>query len=89
MKDQTNPMLTAAIIEAVNHQLTGNEPPETRETYLRLITAGYSDEAAKKLVGAALSVEIYEMLQEKKAYNPARYIPNLAQLPKMPWEEDQ
>lgn len=89
MKSPTNPMLTAAIMEAVNNQLTGNEPPEAGETYQRLIKAGYADEEAKKLIGAALSVEIYEMLKEKKAYNPGRYIKNLAQLPKMPWEDDE
>jgi hypothetical protein len=89
MKSPTNPMLTAAILEAVNSQLTGNEPPEVCETHQRLIKAGYADEEAKKLMGAALSVEIYEMLKEKKAYNPGRYIKNLVQLPKMPWEDDE
>ena len=89
MNEPTNPKLTAAILEAVNNQLVENEPPETRTTYQRLIQQGYNDEAAKKLIGAALSVEIYGMLKEKTAYDQARYLQNLAHLPQMPWEENE
>ena len=89
MHDQVNPKLTAAILEAVNNQLAENEPAETRTTYMRLIANGHSDEEAKKLIGAVLSVEIYAMLKEKTAYDQARYIQNLAQLPELPWAENE
>jgi hypothetical protein len=89
MNDQANPKLTAAILEAVNNQLAENEPPETRTTYMRLIENGHSDEEAKKLIGAVLSVEIYAMLKEKTAYDQARYIQNLANLPQLPWTENE
>ena len=87
MKKQASPQLTAAILEAVNNQLSENEPLETRETYMRLIKAGYSDEEAKRLIGAILSTEIFEVLKEKKEYNRERYVKNLKNLPAMPWED--
>ena len=87
MKKQASPQLTAAILEAVNNQLSENEPPETRETYMRLVKDGYSDEESKRLIGAILSAEIFEVLKEKKEYNRDRYVKNLKNLPAMPWNE--
>ncbi len=86
MNEQANPRLTAAILSAVDNQLLENEPPETRTTYERLVAEGYSDEEARKLIGAALSAEMYDMLKEQKEYDQERYIETLRKLPEMPWE---
>ena len=88
MKNKSDPKLATVILDVVNNQLAENEPPETRETYLHLIKSGHSDKEAKKLIGAVLSVEIYEMLKEKKEYDKARYKKNLENLPAMPWAEN-
>ena len=86
MKDQASPQLTAAIMEAVNNQLRDSNPPETKETYDRLIASGISDKEAKRLIAVALSSEMFEMLKNKKDYSQQRYIASLRKLPKLPWD---
>lgn len=86
MNEQANTRLTAAILSVVDNQLLENEPPETRTTYERLVAKGYSDEEARKLIGATLSAEMYEMLKEQKEYDQERYTEALRKLPDMPWE---
>ena len=86
MKKQASPQLTAAILEAVDNQLRDLNPPETKETYDRLVASGISDKEARRLIGVALSSEMFEMLKYKKNYSSERYIGNLRKLPKLPWE---
>ena len=83
---QPNLKLKAAFLEIVDNQLRENDPPETRETYDRLLTVGYSDQEARELVGAVISAEIYQMLKQQKPFEEARFTKALRQLPKMPWE---
>ena len=86
MKKQAGPQLTAAILEAVDNQLRDLNPPETKETYDRLVASGISDKEARRLIAVALSSEMFQMLKCKKEYNPARYIASLRELPKLPWD---
>ena len=86
MKDQASPQLTAAIMEAVNNQLRDSNPPETKETYDRLVASGTSDKEARRLIAIALSTEMFEMLKNKKDYSQQRYIASLQKLPKLPWD---
>ena len=75
-----------AIIEAIEKQLEQNEPAETRKTLERLIASGESRENAMRFIASALSVEIFETLKNKKPYNEKRYIKNLKELPKLPYD---
>ena len=86
MKDQASPQLTAAIMEAVNNQLRNSNPPETKETYDRLVASGISDKEARRLIAIALSTEMFEMLKNKKDYSQQRYVASLRKLPKLPWD---
>ncbi len=86
MKDQASPQLTAAILEAVDNQLRDLNPPETKETYDRLVASGISNKEAKRLIAVALSSEMFQMLKYKKDYSPERYIASLRKLPQLPWD---
>ena len=86
MKNQASPQVTAAILEAVDNQLRDLKPPETKETYDRLIKSGISDNEARRLIAVALSSEMFQMLKYKKNYSPERYIASLRKLPKLPWD---
>ena len=86
MKNQASPQVTAAILEAVDNQLRDLKPPETKETYDRLIERGISDKEARRLIAVALSSEMFQMLKYKKDYSPERYIASLRKLPKLPWD---
>ena len=75
-----------AILEVVETQLKDNTPPETKQTYDRLILSGYTDTEAKKLIGFVVVTEIFDVLKRKQQYNEARFIAMLNKLPAMPWE---
>jgi len=76
-----NPALTAAILDVVDTQLRENTPPETRQTFERLLRAGYAPEDARRLIGNVVAQEIYHVLQRGEGYNEQRYLAALHGLP--------
>lgn len=78
-------VLRATILEVIANQLAALEPPETKQTYDRLVAQGYSDEQARELIGAVVASEIFHVLNEQKSFDNERYVAALAQLPQMPW----
>jgi hypothetical protein len=81
-----NQIAREALMEALENQLKGNNPPETRKTLQRLKAMGYSEEEAKNLIGQCLATEIFHVLKYKQPYNNERYIGYLKNLPKSPTE---
>jgi hypothetical protein len=73
-----------AILEAVDNQLRGNNPPEARATYERLRAEGHSDEDARRLIARALATELWHVLKEGEPYHHARYAAKLRRLPEEP-----
>ena len=69
----TNPHLKAAILEVVENQLRENNPPETRQTFERLLATGYSRQEAIEIIGSAVVGEIWAVLKENKPYDAVRY----------------
>ena len=57
-----NLRLKKLILEVVDNQLRENDPPVTRESYNRLIDAGYSVSEAKEKIGAVVIEEIYDVM---------------------------
>ena len=78
----------AAIFDIIENQLRDNNPPEARQTFQRLLAEGQTQEEAIKLIGCAVSVEIFEIMQHQQPLNESRYVENLSKLPEMPWEDD-
>jgi hypothetical protein len=78
--------MKAVILEVVNNQLESGDPPETRQTFNRLIEQGISEEDAKIFIGQAVTVEIFNIMKYGETFNLERYIKNLTGLPKEPWE---
>jgi hypothetical protein len=81
-----NTELRNQIFEVVENQISSNDPPETKITYDRLIVLGYSEFATKQLIGQCIAVEMFSVIKEQKPFNEARYIKNLTQLPKEPFD---
>ncbi len=69
----TNPRLKALILEVVEDQIRASDPPETRQTFERLLAAGYSRKQAMEMIGSALVEEIWGMLHERKLFDRARF----------------
>ena len=65
--------LKATILEVVENQVRENDPPETRQTLKRLLAAGYTRQRAVELIESAVVEEIWQVLQERKPFDRARY----------------
>lgn len=70
----------AAVFEIIENQLRDNNPPEVRQTFQRLLAEGQTQEEAIKLIGCAVSVEIFEIMQHQQPFNESRYVENLNNL---------
>ena len=86
MSEPDPAILRAAILEVVENQLRDNTPPESKQTFERLVAEGHTIEEAKRLIGVVVAHEIFNVLKRGAVYNPVRYIAALKRLPKLPGE---
>lgn len=82
-----NEVMREQIFTIINNQIADNQPPETKITYDRLISLGYSEFVTRQLIGQCVAVEIFNVLKNGKPFDEKRYISNLKQLPKEPVEK--
>ncbi len=73
-------------MDVVDNQIRNDDPPETRQTFNRLISQGISEEDAKIYIGQAVCVEIWDIMRNRKEFNKERFIRNLKRLPEEPIE---
>ncbi len=81
-----NPVLKEAVMNVVDNQIRNNNPPQTRQTYNRLVAEGHSKKEAKRLIACVVSSEIFDMLKKHEEFNEDRFVKALNKLPEMPWE---
>lgn len=86
LEDPRAVALRTTLLEVVDNQLREENPPETKQTYERLLRDGYTDEAARKLIAAVVSREIFDILKHQQPFNHTRYLHALKRLPRLPWE---
>jgi hypothetical protein len=79
-----NPQLAAAMLEIVDTQLRDRTPPETSETFARLIGMGYTPEGARQLLAHVVVREIFTVMARGEHYNAARFVAALHRLPALP-----
>jgi hypothetical protein len=72
--------------EVVENQIKSNSPPATKLTYNRLSQLGYNDFQIKQMIGQCVSVEIFEVVKSGQPFNEKRYVANLNNLPKEPFD---
>ena len=85
---EENEIMREQIFQIIDNQINQNDPPETKETYQRLANLGYNDFEVKQLIGQCIASELFNIMKNKKPFNPERYIKNLKQLPKEPVEDN-
>ena len=83
-EDEGSPYLKAAILEVVDNQIRDNDPPETSQTYARLVKEGHSKADAKRLIGCVVVSEIFDILKKKQPFDLKRYVEALGKLPELP-----
>jgi hypothetical protein len=76
--------LGRAVLDAVDQQIRSNDPPETRQTFDRLVASGHSEDEARRLIGTALAVEIFNIMKHEQEFDRVRFARNLARLPQLP-----
>jgi len=81
-----NEIVREQIFEIIRNEIKGNDPPETKITYNRLKTMGYSDFESNQLIGQCVAVELFQVMKFKEPFDEKRYIKNLKNLPKEPFE---
>ena len=86
---KADPVLNAAIMKVVDNQLRGNNPPQTQQTFKRLIAAGISENEAKRLIACVVSAEIFDVLKKQEPFNLERFVKGLDKLPALPWDEEE
>ena len=76
-----------AVFEAINNQIRNNNPPETKQTYDRLMKKIKNHDEVMKYIGVVMMAEILDILKTKKPFNKKRYIGRLNKLPDISWAE--
>ena len=81
MTESNGQILRDALLEILDNQLRAFDPPETKETYNRLIAEGYSEEETRNFLAAAIGMEINEMMREMEPFDRERFVATLRELP--------
>ncbi len=76
-----------AVLDAVDQQIRSNDPPETRQTFDRLVASGHSEAEARSLIGTAVAVEIFSIMKYHQEFDRVRFVRNLSRLPELPVED--
>ena len=74
----------APLHQAVEEQVRLNEPPAVAATLARLVAEGHARDEAIRLIGAVLMMELNEVMQTNRDFDPALYAARLAALPNLP-----
>jgi len=82
--EETNPFLGEQIIEVVRNQITANDPPQTKQTYERLLSEGHAEDDVMKMLACAVVAEMFYIAQEEKPFDQAKYVGMLNALPTLP-----
>jgi hypothetical protein len=85
---ETNPELGKMILEVVRNQIRDTDPPETRQTFERLKSEGYSADEARRLISTAITVGLFHITRDRHPFNRDRFVWNLAHLPREPWNKE-
>ncbi|WP_417201360.1 hypothetical protein [Bizionia sp.] len=83
---EENDMLREQISEIVKNQIENNDPPETKIIYKQLTKNGFNDFQSRQMIGQCVALELFEIIKMKKPFDNDRYIRNLKNLPKEPFE---
>ena len=78
----------AAIFEIIENQMSDADPPETKQTYDRLIADGHSRDETMKMIGCVVSSEIFGIVKRGESFDLSRFVAALHALPKLPWDDE-
>jgi hypothetical protein len=88
MQDSMSPLAREAILEVIENQMRDGTPPETKQTFDRLLAEGYSREETMKLLSFVILRDLSEMVKKKEMFNEQRYVAALHALPDLQLDDD-
>ncbi len=75
-----NPRLKALLLNVVDNQINDNKPIETKQTFTRLVRAGYTELQAKEKIAAVIAAAIYDAQMSGGPFDEAKYIKDISDL---------
>ena len=81
---KTNKRLHKAVLEVVDNQIRQSNPPETKETFDRLVREGHDVNEARRLIGCVVASEIFDILKKMEPFDEQRFVAALRKLPLLP-----
>ena len=72
-----------AIFEVVDNQIRQGTPPETKQTFDRLIKEGHSRDEARRLIAYVVAAEISDVMKSEQPYDEVRFVNALHALPNL------
>jgi hypothetical protein len=81
-----SPRLGKHLIEVIQKQIDDDDPPDAREAYDRLVTAGHAEEEVYGMVACAFTSVIFASRRAERDFDVELYAARLWALPQMPWE---
>ncbi len=84
---EPNEIMREQIFEVINNQIRENNPPETKKTFQRLRKLGYSEYETKQYIGQCVAVELFNVIKKQEPFDEDRYVKNLKNLPKEPFDD--
>ena len=81
MTDRASPAVQAALREALDAQIAADDPPETRLTFERLVSEGFSQEEAWRWLSAVVLQEMSLIVRDNRPFDRAGYVAALNCLP--------
>jgi len=72
------------ILEVVDNQLKSDEVPEVKETLERLVSEGFTEKRAKKMIAAVVLAEIFYVQKNLREFDREKYVKALKRLPELP-----
>jgi len=87
MSEPNPEAVRAALSEVVEHQMRDGDPPETKETYDRLIADGHVHDETMRLTSHVVLFEMNDCTREEQPFNKGRFVVALNALPELSWDD--
>ena len=80
MAESFNPRLQKLVFEVIENQIRDGNPPETKATWDRLKSAGYSDLQIKKMIGGVFIQHLCHVMKDLAPMDTEKYVQDLERL---------
>ncbi|GAD79317.1 hypothetical protein [Vibrio ezurae] len=77
------------LLEIVENQIESGEPKKVKETLMRLMMTGNSREDSIAMMGCAVAIEVFDVVNNGATFNEKRYAEHLERLPDLGFMEGE